>query len=110
MNGAQSVSYNVTTLGQLTPALDIETSIADRQIASIAQAARRALLGSISYKYNPGTPESDSERVWNFSSNARLASFLNITVRDMVESYVWGDVVKGIDETTAKHYGLLANP
>ncbi|KAG8901582.1 hypothetical protein FRC00_006144 [Tulasnella sp. 408] len=96
MDGAQAVSYNVTTLGQLPPAQDGNTSIADRQIASIAQAARRALLGSISFDNGDL-----GGRVWNFSSNARLAPFLNLTAEDLEEYYVWGDVVKGINETTA---------
>ncbi|KAG8901581.1 hypothetical protein FRC00_006143 [Tulasnella sp. 408] len=104
MNGVQSVSYNVTTFGQLPPAQSPPDQlgcrrggapIEDRQIASIAQAARRELLGSISRTTNP------VEIVWNFTSNARLAPFLNITTRFLEESYIWGDVVKGIEETTA---------
>ncbi|KIO22057.1 hypothetical protein M407DRAFT_28402 [Tulasnella calospora MUT 4182] len=104
VNGAQSVFYNVTTFDQLSPVLPPvdqygcrtrDVSTADRQIGAIALAARRVLLGSLSV-FN-----TKMEVVWSFNSTVRLASFLNMTMQYLEEQYIWKDVIKGIEETTA---------
>ncbi|KIO22058.1 hypothetical protein M407DRAFT_28403 [Tulasnella calospora MUT 4182] len=112
INGAQPVSYDITTFDPLPPVLMPSDAygcrrgpvpIANGQIASITQAARRVLLGSLS------VTSTTREVVWNFNSSVRLAPFLNMSTRFPDESYAWKDVVKSIEQTTANITAALLN-
>lgn len=114
INGAQSVTYNVTTSDQLKPALppaDPNTytcrsgnmANVDLQNGAIALAARRLLLGSLSVTNNP------TEVKWGYNSTVRLASFLNMTLGPDGENFIWKDVIKGIEETAANITAALLN-
>ncbi|KAG8952473.1 hypothetical protein FRC04_004533 [Tulasnella sp. 424] len=118
INGAQYVTYNVTTFGQLEPVVpppnaqypDGSCRIgnipgADLQTAAIALAARRLLLGSLA------VTSSVVDTEWTHNSTVRLASFLNVTTPRGLpdELYIWKDVVKGIEDTAANVTATLLN-
>ncbi|KAG9045193.1 hypothetical protein FS837_006841 [Tulasnella sp. UAMH 9824] len=99
LNGVQIVSYTTSITGPMSPATHYDQNndqptYAALQIGAIALAARNHLLGSLSVTSNPGGSRDD------YNSSVISASFLNISTIG-VESFIWGDVVEGIQETAA---------
>ncbi|KAG8937137.1 hypothetical protein FRC00_007110 [Tulasnella sp. 408] len=72
------------------------------RVGAVALATRDLLLGALSVETNP------MEIVWSFNSTARGASFLNMGLGD-TKKFVWGDVIKGIEETAANVTVSLLN-
>ncbi|KAG8976602.1 hypothetical protein FRC05_003441 [Tulasnella sp. 425] len=119
INGAQSVAYNVTTSDQLHPILlppdkdgcrwKASYDAADWQKAAIALAARRLLLGSLAVSYNYDIAYQSGDIAWDYNSTVRLASFLHMNTSVFQPSFIWKDVVKGIEETAANITASLLN-
>ncbi|KAG8997331.1 hypothetical protein FRB90_012525 [Tulasnella sp. 427] len=99
INGVQLVSYTTAITGPMPPSTQYDEnnrqpSFAALQIGGIGLAARNHLLGSLSITSNPAGSHRD------YNSSVISASFLNVSTIG-VESYIWGDVVGGIQETAA---------
>lgn len=99
LNGVQTVSYTTDVTGPMPPSTHFDQNndqptYAALQIGAIGLAARNHLLGSLSITSNPAGSHDD------YNSSVISASFLNVSTIG-VESYVWGDVVGGIQETAA---------
>ncbi|KIO27301.1 hypothetical protein M407DRAFT_23478 [Tulasnella calospora MUT 4182] len=106
-NGLQTVSYTMTPGDPMlgTMALDQnnqQPSTKAMRVGAVALATRDLLLGALSVETNP------MEIVWGFNSTVRGASFLNIGLGD-IEQFVWGDVMKGIEQTAANVTASLLN-
>lgn len=72
------------------------------RVGAVALATRQLLLGSLSVKTDP------SDIYWSFNSTARAASFLSMGLGNLVQ-FVWGDVIKGIEETAANVTASMIN-
>ncbi|KIO17022.1 hypothetical protein M407DRAFT_33323 [Tulasnella calospora MUT 4182] len=99
LNGVQIVSYTSSVTGPMAPATHFDQNndqptYAALQIGAIGFAARNHFLGSLSVTSNPVGIRED------YNSSVISASFLNISTIG-VESYIWGDVVGGIQDTAA---------
>lgn len=60
------------------------------------------LLGSLSVRTNP------MEVVWSFNSTARAAPFFSMSLGE-IGQFVWGDVIKGIEQTAANVTASMLN-
>ncbi|KAG8982227.1 hypothetical protein FRB90_006946 [Tulasnella sp. 427] len=96
VNGVQFVSYDITTNGPLdtTAQRSNYNGYEALQLGAITLAARSRLLGEISWWLNPVS----GLTITNDSSPIMLASFLNVSKPD---TFVWGDVITGIEQTAA---------
>ncbi|KAG8935892.1 hypothetical protein FRC00_010096 [Tulasnella sp. 408] len=106
-NGLQTVSYTMTPTDPMliTTTYDEngkQPSTKAMRVGAVALATRDLLLGALSVRTNP------MEIVWSFNSTARGASFLNMGLGD-TKQFVWGDVIKGIEETAANVTVSLLN-
>ncbi|KAG8931802.1 hypothetical protein FRC01_000781 [Tulasnella sp. 417] len=100
LNGVQIVSYTTNITGPMESATQyhqnvIQPTFAALQIGAIGLAARNHLLGSLSITSGRLGVEST-----DYNSSVISAPFLNLSTLG-AESYIWGDVVKGIKETAA---------
>ncbi|KAG8950251.1 hypothetical protein FRC04_007885 [Tulasnella sp. 424] len=106
-NGLQTVSYNMTPTDPMLEATTHDQngqqpSTKAMQLGAMALATRELLLGALSVRTNP------VEIVWGFNSTARAASFLNMGMGD-IATFVWGDVIKGVEETAANVTASMLN-
>lgn len=106
-NGLQTVSYKMTPTGPMLVATAYDQngkqpSVKALRVGAVALATRQLLLGALSVETNP------AEILWGFNSTARAASFLNMGLSDIMQ-FVWGDVIKGIEETAANVTASMLN-
>ncbi|KAG8915695.1 hypothetical protein FRC01_003538 [Tulasnella sp. 417] len=106
-NGLQTVSYTMTpTEPMLVATAYDETgeqpSAKALRVGAVALATRQLLLGALSVKTDPGGV------YWSFNSTARAASFLSMGLGGILQ-FVWGNVIKGIEQTTANVTASMLN-
>ncbi|KAG8923481.1 hypothetical protein FRC00_006206 [Tulasnella sp. 408] len=106
-NGLQTVSYKMTPTGPMLVATVYDQngdqpSTKALRVGAVALATRQLLLGSLSVETNP------ADVFWSFNSTARAASFLSMGLGNLAQ-YVWGDVIKGIEETAANVTASMLN-
>ncbi|KAG8989967.1 hypothetical protein FRB90_002000 [Tulasnella sp. 427] len=105
INGVQNVSYTTTITGPLDTTTQWPNNVdghAALQLGAVTIAARSRLLGEIWWWLNPVARES----ITNDSSPVMLASFLNVS---RSETFVWGDVITGIEQTAANVTAAMLN-
>ncbi|KAG8975058.1 hypothetical protein FRC05_006481 [Tulasnella sp. 425] len=107
-NGEQLISYNVTPTGPLqTTSFWPGNGSSDQdhialQVGAVTLAARSRLLGVVSWLWFPASRVS----ITNDSAPVILSSFLNVSDPD---TFVWGDVITGIQQTAANVTAALLN-
>ncbi|KAG8914451.1 hypothetical protein FRC00_013523 [Tulasnella sp. 408] len=104
-NDLQTVSYTMTPTEPMLAAHDQNNQQPSTQaieLGALALATRHLLLGSLSVMTNP------MQIVWSFDSTARAASFLRMG-RGHIRQFVWGDVIKGIEQTAANVTASMLN-
>ncbi|KAG8937138.1 hypothetical protein FRC00_007111 [Tulasnella sp. 408] len=107
VNGVQTVSYTMTPTDPMliTTTHDEngkQPSPKAMRVGAVALATRDLLLGALSVKTTP------VDIVWSFNSSVRVAAFLNMTTGD-IRQFIWGDAIKGIEETAANVTASLLN-
>ncbi|KAG8926065.1 hypothetical protein FRC01_009377 [Tulasnella sp. 417] len=106
-NGLQTVSYTMTPTGPMLVATAYDEngkqpSTKALRVGAVALATRQLLLGALSVKTDP------ADIYWSFNSTARAASFLSMGLGGTLQ-FVWGDVVKGIEQTAANVTASMLN-
>ncbi|KAG8926067.1 hypothetical protein FRC01_009379 [Tulasnella sp. 417] len=106
-NGLQTVSYTMTPTEPMLVATAYDEngeqpSAKALRVGAVALATRQLLLGALSVRTDPGGV------YWSFNSTARAASFLSMGGGNLLQ-FVWGDVIKGIEQTAANVTASMLN-